>query len=282
MNHAGPSFSTPRLAAARSRSTVTAAARRRLGLERLAGAVRAMALVALVLVLQGCGEVEWFPDYVRLPTTPDAFTFTAQTGTEKSTAEKPVLVTSSAITVAGLTGASSPISVTGTVGSDSKYSINGATPTGAAGTVKNDDTVTVTHTASSALGTPTTSTLTIGNVSANFVSTTRLVGELSFSSSRHIGIVPAGTLVESSALIDSVDTIAHVITIKDSISSGAAVFTISPDLTPDTQFVTSQTTASLDGRYVLVRGIASTTTSPVVTTLTIDGIDYQVPLTIAQ
>ena len=94
-------------------------------------------------------------------TTPDAFTFTDQTGVPRSS-----LRTSNAITVAGINTTAS-ISVTG-----GTYSINGGAYTGTAGTVSNGNTVTVQHTASASYATATDTTLTIGGVSDIFTSTT--------------------------------------------------------------------------------------------------------------
>lgn len=126
------------------------------------------AVLLVVLGIAGCGNVDWFPPYKRQPTTPDAFSFTPQTRVTPGDT-----VTSNAITVAGLTATSSPISVTGSNGSNSKYVINGTDSTST--TVKNGDTVAVQHTAASTLGTDTTSTLVIGDVSATFRSTTKTV-----------------------------------------------------------------------------------------------------------
>lgn len=93
--------------------------------------------------------------------TPDAFSFTAANGVALSTQQ-----TSNTITVAGInTGAA--ISITG-----GEYQIGSGAFTSAAGTVNNGDTVTVRHTSSAAFSTATTTTLTIGGVSANYVSTT--------------------------------------------------------------------------------------------------------------
>lgn len=232
---------------------------------------RAIPLLLLVLGMAGCGDVEWFPGYVRLPTTPDPFSFAAKTGTDKSTE-----VTSDSITVSGLTGSSSPVSVTGSTGSNSKYSVNGATATSAAGTVQNGDTVTVTHTSSAVLGTPTESTLFIGTESGKFVSTTRYFDKLTFSTP----VQTLGVYMQAYATVTSVDTVDHVISIKDSLNSGNAQFSISDDLTPDSFDNVTRTISVLNGKYIFVRNLATTVaTSGVTTTLTIDGIDTVVNLT---
>lgn len=238
--------------------------------------VRFLPLILLAILCNGCGEVEWFPDVERLGTTPNTFSFPAKTETEKN-----VQVTSDPITVAGLTATSSPISVTGSVGSNSKYSINGATATDVAGTVANGDRVTVTHTSANILGTSTTSTLSIGNVNASFVSTTKLVEQPSFTPPTVVGVVAAGTLMQTHALITSVDGRAgtHAISISDSTNSGQAVYSVSDDLAPETFTSADQTIAILNGRFLFVRGLAPTTAVPVTTTLTINGTAYPVNLT---
>ncbi len=94
-------------------------------------------------------------------TTPDPFSFTAQTGVALST-----VITSNAITVAGI-NSPAPISVSG-----GTYSIDGGAYTAATGTVTNGQTVTLRHTSSASNSTTITTTLTIGGVSASFTSTT--------------------------------------------------------------------------------------------------------------
>lgn len=101
--------------------------------------------------------------------TVGAFNFTPQTGVGVNTAQ-----TSNSITVALSGATTAPISVTGTAGSNFTYSIGGATPTSALGTVSNNATVTVQHTASSVDGQTVVTTLTIGDKSAVFSSTTAL------------------------------------------------------------------------------------------------------------
>lgn len=231
----------------------------------------------LLLTVAGCGEIDWFPEYVRLPTTPDDFSFPAKTGTAKS-----VEVTSDAITVSGLTAATSPISITGSAGSNSKYTINDGTATESAGTVQNGDKVTVTHTSSSVLGTSTTSTLSIGAVSAQFVSTTRFVDTLTFTTPTVVG-----SYLQSYADITSVDGAVgtHVVSIKDSSNSGAALYAVTERgvVNPDSSIIftnVTQTLPLLNGKRIFVRNLATVVAIPAVTTLTIDGVDTVVSLTL--
>jgi alpha-tubulin suppressor-like RCC1 family protein len=98
-------------------------------------------------------------------TTPDAFSFSAQSGVPLNTP-----ITSSSITVAGINTAS-PISVTG-----GEYSIGCTSSfTSAPGTVRNGETVCVRHTSSSSPGGSVSTTLTIGGVSSTFSSTASAV-----------------------------------------------------------------------------------------------------------
>jgi hypothetical protein len=94
-------------------------------------------------------------------TTPDAFSFTAQTGVALNTA-----VTSNAATITGI-NAPAPVSVSGGI-----YSINGGAFTSAAGSINNGDSVRVQLTSSSQYSTQTTATLTIGGVQGVFQVTT--------------------------------------------------------------------------------------------------------------
>ncbi len=95
-------------------------------------------------------------------TTPDAFSFTTVTDVALET-----LVTSSPVTITGL-GAPATISV-----SNGEYAIGcGASFTSASGSIANNQTVCVRHTSAATHDTDTNTTLTIGGVSAQFISTT--------------------------------------------------------------------------------------------------------------
>lgn len=94
-------------------------------------------------------------------TTPDAFTFTDQTGVALSTP-----TTSNTITVSGINTAA-PLTITG-----GQYSINGGVFASTATTVVNGDTVAVRVTSSGSNSTAVNATLTIGTVSDTFTVTT--------------------------------------------------------------------------------------------------------------
>jgi len=94
-------------------------------------------------------------------TTPNSFTFIAQTGMPLDT-----LIVSNTITVSGIDSAA-VISISG-----GQYEINSDGWTSSAGTVNNGDTVTVAQMSSSSNSTLTSTTLTIGGVSGAFNVTT--------------------------------------------------------------------------------------------------------------
>ena len=98
-------------------------------------------------------------------TTPDAFSFTSQTGVPLNT-----VTSSNVITISGINTATS-ISIS----SGSAYSINGGSYTSTSGTITNGQTVSVQHTSSSSNTANTTTTLTIGGVQGTFTSTTTSV-----------------------------------------------------------------------------------------------------------
>jgi mono/diheme cytochrome c family protein len=157
-------------------------------------------LTALLLALAGCGgDDDTNTIYESETSIPDAFAFTSQTGVVPG-----ATVTSDTITVSGLTSGTR-ISVTG-----GTYSIEGGYFTASSGTVYNGQTVRVQHTASNSDNAVTTTTLTIGGVSAVFSSTTGTAGEgqalyLNLCSGCHSGVsvVHARTVEEIQLAIDS-------------------------------------------------------------------------------
>jgi hypothetical protein len=118
----------------------------------------------MLMLSAGCGDDDDDDNGgTTTDTTPTAFTFTNMTGVALNS-----IVTSAPITVSGI-NAPAPISVTGT---GATYSIGDGAFTSAAGTVNNDQTVRVRHTSAAQPSTVTSSTLTIGGVSAPFISFT--------------------------------------------------------------------------------------------------------------
>ncbi|MBJ6750557.1 hypothetical protein [Geomonas anaerohicana] len=223
----------------------------------------------LLFAVAGCGEIDWFPPYVKPATSPDAFSFDPPTtGTEKN-----VDVTSKEIDVKGLTAATSPIKVSGAAGST--YSINGGAATSSDGTVKNGDKVTVTHKSATTLGTATTSTLTIGDKGADFVSTTKTAELGKFTDP-----VQNGSFVISHADVTDAASGTQQVSIADSLKSTDAQFQVTSTLieNPDlTLFTNIKQGFALKGQRIFVRNLA--TQASATTTLTIDGVDTVVTLT---
>lgn len=95
-------------------------------------------------------------------TTPDAFSFAAQTDVQPATA-----VTSNSVTISGLVG-SATVSVSG----GASYSINGGAFTSTSGPIGNGQTLQVRMTSSSTLGATMTGDVTVGTVTRSFSVTT--------------------------------------------------------------------------------------------------------------
>jgi hypothetical protein len=144
-------------------------------------------LTLLGLTLSGCSGVDWFPEQVATPATttattsgtsgPTVLTVAAFSFTPITNAIAGSPQSSNAITVTLSSGTSAPISVS----EGGKYKINSGDFTSVAGVVNNNDTVVVQHTAASGDGQRVTTTLTIGNKSATFSSTTANVSVAQFS-----------------------------------------------------------------------------------------------------
>lgn len=94
-------------------------------------------------------------------TTPNGFTFTAQTGMMPST-----VVTSDEITITGINSGAA-ITVTG-----GEYSIDGGAYTGAAGTINNNQRIRVRFTASAQFSTQSSASVSVGGVTGTFNATT--------------------------------------------------------------------------------------------------------------
>lgn len=114
-----------------------------------------------VLTINGNVSDTFTSTTAGVDTTPDAFSFTDQSGILRST-----LVTSDTVTITGIT-----VSAAVDAGGD-EYSINGGAFVTAAGTVNNNDTVVVRHTSAAGYFTAINTTLTVGGVTDVFSSTT--------------------------------------------------------------------------------------------------------------
>lgn len=133
-------------------------------------------------LLPASAEIE---SSVPLDTTPDQFTFTDQTNVTTNT-----VITSNSFVVTGI-NADTVISVTG-----GSYNINGGAYQTAPSTVAGGETITVRHTSSSSYSTATNTTLTIGEVSDTFTSTTGAAPAVALSTAYWVG--GAGTWTANS------------------------------------------------------------------------------------
>ena len=140
------------------------------------------------------GEVRVNGSFSAADTTPDAFAFTAQTGAEPGTS-----ITSNAITLSGLNGATAIAASGGTL------VVDGSDFTGT--TVTNAQTVAVKVAASSAYNTATTATVTIGGVSANFSATTRPadITPDAFAFTAQTGVEPGATITSNAITLSGLE-----------------------------------------------------------------------------
>jgi hypothetical protein len=229
--------------------------------------LRNLLLLLPLLLFAGCGDVDWFPEYERDPTTPDPFSFVTKKGVEPGEA-----VTSDPVTISGITAGSAPISISGN-GSAGKYSINGKAATDVKGTVSNGDQVTVTHTASKEVGATTTTEVMIGNLRGTFSSINRTVS-LSWQPTTVVG-----EYRQAIALVTANDTVAggHVISIKDSLETSFPRFAVTDSFNdPTGGFKTDEVTIyTLNNQRIFVQ---NKRTNNAMTILTIDGTDFSVDL----
>jgi len=121
-----------------------------------------MGLLALLSGCGGGGGGGGSPAPAPADTTPDNFTFTAQAGSEPSSA-----VTSNEITITGINAASA-VSVSG-----GQYSIDGGAFTNGAGSVTNGQRLRLRLTSSGQFLTASNASLTVGGVAGTFTATTR-------------------------------------------------------------------------------------------------------------
>ena len=211
-------------------------------------AVRLMLVFIGLLLIGGCGDLEWFPD------PPEVADFVFSPASVDGVATGSVQ-TSAAVTVA-MTTPSAAISVSG-----GEYSVNGGAFTATAGTVVNGDQVAVRHTAASTSGGTVTTTLTIGGKSATFSSTT--IGgaaPFSFSPTAVLNAIPGSTQTSNVANVTVTGTSTISVTGGEYALDGGGFTTQSGTISGGTHQVQLRHTAA--------DGFLETT---VATTLTIGG-----------
>lgn len=207
------------------------------------------------------------PTPVPPDTTPNTFTLAPSGGAEIST-----VITSDAITVAGINAATA-ISVAG-----GEYSINSGTFTAAAGTVTNGQMVQVRGTSSDMFDQTATVRLTIGGVSGDFVITTRMLDTTpdAFTFTAATGAALSAVVTSNAITVAGIDNSAPISITDGEYSIDSGTFTTSAGTVDDGQSVqvrrTSSSTVSTDVSTTLdIGGVTSTFT---ITTLA-DGTDPQ-------
>jgi len=231
----------------------------------------ALGLTMMLMLSAGCGDDDDDNGAPATDTTPTAFTITPQTSVPLST-----VVTSAPITVAGI-NAAAPISVTGT---GATYSINGGTFTSNTGTVTNGQTVAVRHTSAATNSTVTSSTLTIGGVSAPFISITQPPAGADITP-----VVPSFTNFSGAALntaltsdaitVTGIDTPVPITITGGTYSINGAAFTSNAGVVSSGQTVVLRQTSSAGNNTgttttVTIGGVSRSFTT---TTQTVGGVD---------
>lgn len=216
-----------------------------------------LGVAGILLIANGCGDDD---DDDDRDTTPDAFVIAPQSGVALN-AE----VTSAPVTVTGIDDPT-PISVT-----NGSYSIGTGPFVTTAGTVINNQTVRVRHTASAANNTPTTSILNIGGVTAPFTSYTlptagQDINPATFTFTPLTGAALSRSLTSNAVTVSGITAPAPIFITGGTYSINGGTFTSDPGVI-------------LNGQTVAVRTNSSTTNNSVATaTLTIG--DQNVPFTV--
>jgi hypothetical protein len=214
----------------------------------------------LLLALTGCGNIDWFPDASK----PNAFSFPPQRNVALNTQ-----VTSAAVTI---TGNSIPADITiengeYSIGSSSSGSSGSSSGTGtftsSPGKISAGQTVTVRHTSASTANTDTRTVVTIGGVSAAFVSTTGSPAPQAFTFAPMTS-VRLNSQVTSAAVTITGNTAPAAVTIVNgqySIDGGdftSAAGTINAGQTIRLQQTTASTTSTQTTTTVTVGGVSAT------------------------
>lgn len=186
-------------------------------------------------------------------TTPNAFTFTAQTGVAVNT-----LATSNTVAISGI-DSPAPVSIT-----NGEYSINGGTFTISPGNITNGQTVAVRRTSSSSNSTAVTAVLNIGGVNGTFSVTTAAPGSDTtpnpFSFSTLLNAALSTSYVSDMIYVDGIDAPAAI-----SITGGEY------SLNGGTTWVTSSGTVTQGASVVMRRTSSAVFNTPVLASLTIGG-----------
>jgi Autotransporter beta-domain len=188
---------------------------------------------------------------VAADTTPNPFAFDPQTGVARSS-----LIESNSQTITGIDIAV-PISVTG-----GEYSISNSAFTSAPGTISSSQSVRVRHASSASSSTNVTTTLTIGGVAAQFVSTTAAADTVpnAFSFAPLTGVPLATAQTSAAQAITGIDAPAPISVTGGEYSIDGAAFVVTAGVINN-------------GQSVRLRHVSATAVgSDVTTALTIGGV----------
>lgn len=189
-------------------------------------------------------------------TTPDGFSFTAQTNVALST-----LITSNTVTISGINTAAA-VSVSG-----GEYSINGGSYTSAAGTITSGQAVSVRQTSSANFSTAASATLTIGSASATFTVTTLPADTTpdDFNFTAQMGVARSTAVTSNTVTISGINT-ATAISISGSPGSTARYSIGGGSFTAGNSTINNNQTVQI--RLTSSNALATTATA----TLTVGGI----------
>lgn len=224
-------------------------------------------MTMLCLALAGCGGVEWFPEPTPVPgaggTTLDVTPFTFPSKTSVTAGE----VQTSVPVAISMTGGPAKISVS----AGGSYKINTGEFTSADGTINTGDQVTVQHTHTAGVEQVVT-TLTIGEESATFISTTAAsvvtVPAFTFAPKNNFTV---GSAVASDSITVDLGgaTSAPISIVNGQYSIGSGTFTSAPGTVNDGVSVRVQHTPTTTGQTVTTLTIGGTAGTFVSTTVTV-------------
>lgn len=209
----------------------------------MSSARRSLVALGAFLLLAGCGGggggggSSSGGGNPPVDTSPNAFTFTAQTGMMPST-----VVTSNEITISGISAAAG-ISITG-----GEYSIDGGAFTSAAGTVNNNQHVRVRFTSSSQFSTLSQVSLSIGGVTGAFSATTVAADTTPAAIQFAYGVdaVRNGWISSASITITDINTATPISVANGEYAIAGGAFTSAPGTVTNGQAVVVRVRASAD------------------------------------
>lgn len=209
----------------------------------------------LVWQISSPNEIHYNKLITQPDTIPNSFSFASQTAVPVSSQ-----ITSNSATISGI-NAATPITVSG-----GEYSVNGAAFTTAAGTVNNNQAVQLRHISASAQNTPTTTTVTIGGVSATFTSTTADTTPDPFSFSDQSGVAAGATVTSGSIVVSGINAAAAISVSGGQYSLNGGAFTamagsVTNGQTVQVRHTAASTPNTATQSKLTIGGVAGTFTS---------------------